>query len=399
MNKWYDIIKATANAKTTKVMLYDEIGGWGKSAKDFVAELDAIKTPRIDLHINSYGGEIIDGLACYNAIKSHAAEVTTHIDGLAASISSVIALAGDKVRIAKNAFVMIHNGWGLAMGDPAEMRKQADVLEKLCGSIASAYAEKTGKSVEDVRAAMDAETWFTASEAKEWGLVDKIDDDGDEDKLASSALLAVAKYQKAPPALRKFAASAARSETPKTKEPKMEKLTLKDGKFFVGENEVDATEYLASLPKPAAAPDTEKLVAQARAEGVKAEREYRAMFNTVVATAKLDAKASAEFEKEFYGRNEADLKFLASHAIGTRAQALGEQAPGNGEGEQLTPEAKAEKDMIDAATKRFASEPKVRSMFGLSGEGPDAPAYKAALARYLDSERRYSKQDVKPAAK
>lgn len=398
MDKWYDIIKPKGKAKTAKVVLYDDIGSFGKSAKDFIAEFDAIDCPHIDLHINSYGGEIIDGLACYNTIKNHAATVAVHIDGLAASIASVIALAGDTVSIAKNAFIMIHNGWGMVIGDPSEMRKQAEMLDKLCNTIAETYAEKTGKSVEDCRKAMNDETWFNAKEAKAWGLVDEIEGETAEQNMAASVMLAVSKYRKAPAALRKFAARLEKSqeENSRRKESAMDKIVLREGKWFLGENEVDVSEVLASVkPKELVVPD-EMALAQAHEEGMKegrkAEAEYRAMFNTVVVASKLDATSAAEFEKNFYGRAEADLKFLASHAIGQRATPIGEQAPGNGEGQQENDETKKDNELVASATKRFAESLDVRRMFGLNSQaGSDDPAYQAALKRYVARERQWVK--------
>ena len=407
MAKWYEIFQAKA-AETVKVMLYDDIGAYGKTAKDFTAELDAITAKHIDLHINSYGGEIVDGLACYNAIKNHKAKVTVHIDGLAASIASLIACAGDTVCIAKNSFVMIHNGWGMAIGDPSEMRKQAEVLDKLCNSIAQTYVDKSGKPLAEVKAAMDAETWFTASEAKEFGLVDEIED-GEEDAeaMAASALLAVAKYQKAPPALRKFAASAARSTTPIAKGKAMDPKTVKfkagvsnSGKIRCPHcNEEINVELETPADEEQEAEDKAKL-AKAREEGqaagIQAEREYRGMFNTVVHEAKLDSTAAGEFEKQFYGRSETDLKFLASHAIGQRSKAIGEGNPGNGEGESLDAQAKADKDAADKATKRFAETPEVRRMFGLNASaGADAPDYQSALKRYVAREVAWDKDQAK----
>lgn len=393
MEKWYDIVRPKGKGKTTKVVLYDEIGEWGKSSKEFAAELEAITTPNIDLHINSYGGKIVDGIACYNAIKNHAAKVTVHIDGLAASIASVIALAGDTVKIAKNAFVMVHNGWAMVAGDHKDLRKQADVLEKLTNTIAEVYADKTGKSIEECRKAMDDETWFDAKEAKAWGLVDEIDGETEEQNMASSVMLAVAKYQNTPAELRRFAARLVQPKeenSTERKEPKMEKIMCRDGKWFMADAEVDVSDVLA-----ASKPDA-KVIAQARedgiAEGRKIEAEYRAMFNTVVSAAKLDATSAAEFEKSFYGRAEADLKFLASHAIGQRAKPLGEGAPGNSEGDQVSDEAKADKEVEASATKRFNENLEVRRMFGLSSQiGSDDPAYQSALKRYVARERQWVK--------
>jgi ATP-dependent Clp endopeptidase proteolytic subunit ClpP len=387
--KWFDIFRADTGADCTRVGLYDDIGQGDKSSNDFINALNAVKTPKIDLHINSNGGGILDGFACYNAIKNHPAEVTTHIDGVAASIASLIALAGKKVVMAKNAFMMIHSGWAKVDGDASELRKQADVLDKLTNNIAAAYAEKSGKKIEDVRAAMDAETWFDCNEAKAYGLVDEIDGEGDEKRMASAALLAVAKYQKAPPALRKYAAQVVRADDSKRKERAMDKIVNRDGKWFCGDVEVDASAVLASAqPAPVA---TEAL-AQAREEGVKAERSYRTMFNSVAATAKLDAPAAAEFETQFYGRAEPDLKFLASHAIGQRAKPLGEEGIGNGEGESQTAAEKADKELEANATQRFAAEPKVRQAFGLPMSiGAADPTYQAVLKRYVARERQWAK--------
>ena len=395
--KWYDIFTAEPGDECTRVGLYDDVGTGTQSANDFVNAFNAIKTPKIELHINSDGGAILDGFACYNAIKNHPAEVTTHIDGVAASIASLIALAGNKVVMAKNAFMMIHSGWAKAAGDPTELRKQADVLDKLNGSIAAAYAEKSGKKPEDIRAAMDAETWFDSAEAKAYGLVDEVEGDGDEKRMASAALLAVAKYQKTPPALRAFAASAARNvPQPQAKGQKMEKLMCKDGKWYLGEVEVDASAALATAQPAASIAEAQ---AKARDEGMKAERDYRNMFNTTVGAAGLDAAGATEFEKQFYGRSETDLKFLASHAIGKRARALGEEAPGNGEGEQKTDAAKAEAIVGKAAAERFNSERQVRQMFGILGSvSATDPSYQAAMNRYVASAQKQAKDEAAQTA-
>ena len=392
-DKWFDIFPAASGAKTTRVSIYDSIGDFGVSARDFVNAFNAIKTPKIDLRISSDGGEILEGFACYNAIKDHPSDVAVSID-FAASIASVIALAGDSIHIAKNGFMMVHNGSARVVGDPDDLRKQADVLDKMNGVIADAYSAKTGRPVTEVKAAMNAVTWFTAAEAKAWGLVDEVDGDEDANNLAVSALHAVAKYQKVPPKLRKFAARAV-INSEKEKGNHMDKLVFREGKWFLGEAEVDAQAALdagkASITIPAA-PDMTAAVAKAHDEGVKAERDYRSMFGTVVKTAGLDATAAAEFETQFYGRNETDLKFLASHAIGQRSKPVGESNPGNGEGQQAT----AEDKINQAAAKRFAEEPHVRKMFGLrESYGSDEPQYKAALTRYQARERQWAKDQEK----
>lgn len=181
MGKWYQIKNKGDRAE---IWIYEQIGedfwtGGGVTAKNFQKELSAIKATQIDLHINSPGGEVFDGITIYNLIKQHPANVTTYIDGLAASIASVIALAGDKVIMAENALYMVHNPWGFAMGDASEMRKTADLLDKVAGSLVTAYTTKTGQTDEQIQAMLDAETWMTAQEAKDAGFIDQISEQMD----------------------------------------------------------------------------------------------------------------------------------------------------------------------------------------------------------------------------
>jgi ATP-dependent Clp endopeptidase proteolytic subunit ClpP len=176
--------EAAAAGDCTDVYLYDEIGYWGVTAKDFQAQLSGVKTKNIVMHINSPGGDVFDGIAIYSALKAHPAHVTAIVDGLAASAASFIALAADKVCMAENAFLMIHNAWGMAVGNKADMNDMSSTLGKLDNQLASIYAAKCGKSVADCAALMDGDvdgTWFTASEAKDAGLIDAIDPDSDEE--------------------------------------------------------------------------------------------------------------------------------------------------------------------------------------------------------------------------
>lgn len=193
---WFSIsAKSAQNA--AEVLIYDEIGLWGVSAKDFVDEINELDVAHIDLRLNTPGGSVFDGNAIYNALKRHPASVTTHIDGLAASMGSVIALAGDEVRMAENALYMIHNPWTLAMGDAAEFRATATILDKLRDGIVTTYVQKTGKEPSELFAAMDAETWFTAEEAKAFGFVDEIS--GRKDAKASATIkAAMARFRNAP---------------------------------------------------------------------------------------------------------------------------------------------------------------------------------------------------------
>lgn len=160
-----------------ELLLYDEIGFWGITAKQFADELARIEASTIHLRVNSPGGDVFDGVAIYNTLRAKDAQVITHIDGLAASIASVIALAGDEVRIAPNAFFMIHNPWGVTIGDADLHRKMADRLDKISlGAIVSTYRAKTGAAVATIERWMDDETWFTAEQAADAGFVDVVEE-------------------------------------------------------------------------------------------------------------------------------------------------------------------------------------------------------------------------------
>lgn len=177
--KWFEIKDRTPDK--AEIWIYEQIGedfwtGGGVLAKNFQKELAAIKAPNIDLHINSPGGVVFDGLTIYNLLKQHPANVTTYIDGVAASIASVIALSGQRVIMAENALFMIHNPYGMAVGDASVMRKMAESLEKVGNSIAMAYKNKTGAEESEIASWMNAESWFTAEEAIELGFADEISD-------------------------------------------------------------------------------------------------------------------------------------------------------------------------------------------------------------------------------
>lgn len=159
-----------------EILIYDEIGFWGIRAQDFIRELNAIDAETIHVRINSPGGNVFDGVAIANALRAHRATIICHIDALAASIASVIALAGDEVRISDNAFLMIHNAFTITIGNAEELRKDAGVLDKIDATIIAAYIEKTGAAEEQVKTWMKAETWFSAEEAKEEGFVDAIEE-------------------------------------------------------------------------------------------------------------------------------------------------------------------------------------------------------------------------------
>lgn len=156
------------------VYLYDDIGGYGVTASEFVSELGRVTARQMNLHINTPGGSVFDGVAIHNALRAHPARVTVRIDGLAASAGSFVAMAGDVVEIAPNGMMMIHNAQGATMGDARVHEEQAALLAKLNNVIAGMYAERSGEPAATWLAAMDAETWYSASEAVAAGLADRI---------------------------------------------------------------------------------------------------------------------------------------------------------------------------------------------------------------------------------
>ena len=172
-NKWFSM--GQKNDGTATIYLYDEIGGWGVTSNDFLRELNSLgDVNTINLHINSGGGSVVEGTAIYNLLKNHKARVITHVDSLAASMASVIAMAGDEIRMAENAMLMIHNPWTISMGEADQLRKDADLLDTMKRSILSAY-RKSGKDDEELSNLMSATTWYTAAEAFEAGFIDVID--------------------------------------------------------------------------------------------------------------------------------------------------------------------------------------------------------------------------------
>lgn len=172
----FRVIRNSERKEEAEILLYDEIGFFGVDANSFVRDLKAIDAETIHLRINSPGGSVFDGVAIHNALKDHPARIVSHIDSLAASMASVIALAGDEISMAENAFLMIHDPWTLTIGNSEQLRKDADLLDKLGDTvIRSSYMAKTGKSEEEIKAWMADETWFTAEEALAAGFVDSIE--------------------------------------------------------------------------------------------------------------------------------------------------------------------------------------------------------------------------------
>lgn len=164
---------------SAEIYIYGDIGGWDEESPDarrFVQDLANLNASRITARINSMGGSVYDGLAIHNALVRHPAQVTTAIDGIAASIASLIAMAGEERTMASNALLMVHAPWTLALGNSEEFRRMAEVLDKHAEAMTAAYAEATGQPAEDILALLtDGEDhYYTAEEAQSLGFVHSV---------------------------------------------------------------------------------------------------------------------------------------------------------------------------------------------------------------------------------
>lgn len=215
--KYWDF-KAAADG-VGELYIYGDIVSWiwddypeDTSATSFKRDLDAlgdIKT--LKLYINSPGGSVFEGVAIYNILKRHTARVIVTIDGLAASIASVIAMAGDEVRMPRNAMMMIHNPWTHTWGNASELRKAADDLDRIGGSMKESYLAKAVDKItsDKLTELLDAETWLSAQECFDFGLCDVIEEANQTAASVSQELFA--KYRNVP---KDIAAKLEEPETP-----------------------------------------------------------------------------------------------------------------------------------------------------------------------------------------
>ena len=198
--KYFSLEKAE---QTATINIYGDITSWAweelgeVSAVNLSRELEALgDVDQIDVYINSYGGEVAEGLAIYNALKRHKAKVRTVCDGFACSVASVIFMAGDERVMNESSLLMIHNAWTYAAGNAEELRKQADDLEKITQASVEAYKAHSSLSEEEIKALMDAETWILPAEALEYGFATKIEKT-ESDKASQNAFKKLAEIIKA----------------------------------------------------------------------------------------------------------------------------------------------------------------------------------------------------------
>jgi ATP-dependent Clp protease protease subunit len=170
-------IRSEASGDEATIYLYDMIDDyWGISAQAFVKELNALTAKTIHMRVNSPGGDVFAARAMVTAIRAHSSKIIAHVDGIAASAATWVALAAAEVEISQGAMFMIHNSMSIAWGNKADFLATAALLEKIDQSIIADYERKTKKGAEQLAAWMDAETWFTAEEAKTNGFADRVVD-------------------------------------------------------------------------------------------------------------------------------------------------------------------------------------------------------------------------------
>lgn len=196
--RYYSLVE-NMEKDVADLYIFGDITAWGqwgeddpdRSAYNIVNELKAVKASNINVRINSYGGDVSEGLAIYNTLRGSGKNVVTYCDGFACSAASVVFMAGSKRVMSPASLLMIHNAWTIAMGNSDELRKQADDLETITQASVEAYKLGANISEEEIKDLMDHETWILPAEAKEWGFATDIaeEDDGDEPKQSAFGMI------------------------------------------------------------------------------------------------------------------------------------------------------------------------------------------------------------------
>jgi ATP-dependent Clp protease, protease subunit len=316
---WYAIHPSTdRKAKgSVEVMLYDEIGMFGVTAKDFIAEIREHKDSHIDLRINSVGGSVIDGDAIFNALRRHKGGLTVHIDGLAASMASVIAMAGDTVSMADNALIMVHNPWSMSVGDAEDLRAEAEVLDKIKANMIRAYGRKTGLNRQKISDMMDDETWLNAEEAKELGFVDDIVEGGE---AAASITIETARAR----------FDTLRNNMAKPKNHKAEAAAAPEAPAETLETPVDAAPPVPVVDEPVVDTADENVTAelQARVEKLQAQlteadEAFRAKADTTAAELEAAKQEVARLASEVASKDQELATLRAEQkSVGEQAAAI-----------------------------------------------------------------------------
>lgn len=309
---WWEVRAAKKSGEETRaeVLIYGDIGEswWGDSvtAKDLVEQLNAIEADVIDVRINSYGGSVTDGIAIINALKRHKARVETHIDGIAASMGSGIAMAGERIVMADNAMMMIHAPWVYADGNAMRLREVADILDKWGEQLIKTYqSHASGENAAIVEGWMKdgQDHWLDAAEALELGLITEIGEG-----LAAAASLDLSRYKNLPEAAQRFAhrdrtqpaATAAKPEKPSS--AKVTERTQPGGEATMDPKDTTPTKPADGAPQ-ADVVDLDAVRKDAEAKAIKAERERVTAIREACAKAAID---SAEADKMIADGTDAD---------------------------------------------------------------------------------------------
>lgn len=262
---WFEIRALDKGA--AEIVIYDEIGMFGVTAKDFRDALRALgDVKEIALHINSPGGEVADGFSIYNMLRRHPAHIVASIDGLAASMASVVAMAANKINMPDNAMMMIHDPVGLSVGDSKDMRKFATALDSMRDGMARAYVDKAATTLaptltlDEVKVMMAEETWLTAEEAVQVGLADSV-----EAPVRAAAVFDVSKFRNSPAAI----GQVQEGDMPKTPEQIAAEAAAK-----VVADKAAADAALAAAPK---VETPEQIVARIRTEEAERTKQVRAL--------------------------------------------------------------------------------------------------------------------------
>ena len=200
--KYYQLVKNDASAD---LYIFGDICAWAwpelgeQSGVTIVNQLKELDVDTINVHINSYGGDVSEGLAIYNVLREHKAQIVTICDGFACSAASVVFMAGDRRVMQPASLLMIHNAWTVAMGNAAQLRKTADDIETITQASVEAYKKVATISEEEIKVLMDAETWILPKDAVEYGFATEIDDeDEDDDEPKQSAFGVIMRKLTAP---------------------------------------------------------------------------------------------------------------------------------------------------------------------------------------------------------
>jgi ATP-dependent Clp protease protease subunit len=196
---WFSMNAGRTTGKAS-ISIYSDIGDFGMSARDFNEELMSLGRPQeLQIRISSNGGDVATGFAIYNMLERHPANKIVTVDGLAASMASVIAMAGDEIVMPSNSQIMIHNPWGGVVGESDKIMSFGEALAQMRQSIADAYVKRSGMSEADIFAMMDRETWLTAQDAVTLGFADRV-----EEPMKMAAQFNTSKFRNTPLAIKQM---------------------------------------------------------------------------------------------------------------------------------------------------------------------------------------------------